>query len=446
MIKDNSNVKRTRKNGYRTETEQKKTGKEQKETGKEQKKTGMEQGKNRNGIEKTGTERVQNGNGTEKNRNGTGTERVRNRKEREQNRERTETKQKKQRKNRNGTETEQKKTGTEQTKNGNGIKKTGTIGMRSMKPLKSNISSERRRLVEELHAPARRNFQRRHVIVRGYDDLWQADIVEMIPYSRFNRGYHYILTVIDVLSKHAWAVPLKSKGGSETADAIVEIIRESARCPKNLQTDKGKEFYNADVQKILKKHDINHYSTYSVMKASVVERFNRTLKNDMWKKFTLNGNYKWIDLLPDLVSNYNSRKHRTIGMRPVDVTPAVAERLLNTVYSSIKIAGRAKFKVGDSVRVSKFKTVFEKGYTPNWTTEVFKIIKVQHTNPVTYLLEDYRGTSIVGAFYEHELHRATHPDVYLVEKVLRRKGDKVYVKWLGFDGSHNSWIHKDNVI
>jgi len=92
----------------------------------------------------------------------------------------------------------------------------------------------------------------------------------------------------------------------------------------------GKEFYNADVQKILKKHDINHYSTYSTLKASVVERFNRTLKNDMWKMFTLNGNYKWIDELPHLVSDYNARKHRTIGMRPVDVTPAIAERLLNT--------------------------------------------------------------------------------------------------------------------
>ncbi|XP_036148023.1 uncharacterized protein LOC118647358 [Monomorium pharaonis] len=133
-------------------------------------------------------------------------------------------------------------------------------------------------------------------------------------------------------------------------------------------------------------------------------------------------------------------------MRPVDVTSVVAERLLTTVYSTIKIAGSAKFKVGNSVRVSKYKTVFEKGYTPNWTTEVFKILKVQHINPVTYLLEDYRGKSIAGAFYEHELHRATHPDVYLVEKILRRKGDKVYVKWLGFNGSHNSWIDKKNVI
>ena len=174
----------------------------------------------------------------------------------------------------------------------------------------------------------------------------------------------------------------------------------------------GKEFYNADVQRLMRKHDINHYSTYSVLKASVVKRFNRTLKNDMWKMFTLNGTYKWIDALPRLVSEYNARKHRTIGMRPVDVTPAIAERLLATVYNRVNIAGPAKFKVGDPVRVSKYKTLFEKGYTPNWTTEVFNIVKVQRTNPVSYLLEDYRKKSVAGAFYEHELRRANYPDVY----------------------------------
>lgn len=307
-------------------------------------------------------------------------------------------------------------------------------------------SSEKRRLVEELHAPARRNFPRRRVIVRGYDDLWQADVVEMRPYTRFNGGYHYILTVIDVLSKHAWAVPLKTKSGSDVTTAIATIIRDDGRCPKNLQTDRGKEFYNGNVQKLLKKHNVNHYSTYSIMKASVVERFNRTLKNDMWKMFTNNGNYRWIDSLPRLVSEYNARKHRAIGMRPIDVTPAIANKLLKTVYSRVKIAAPARFKVGESVRVSKFKTIFEKGYTPNWTTEVFKIVKVQKTNPVTYLLEDSCGKPVAGGFYEYELHRVANPDVYLVEKVLRKRGDKVYVKWLGFNNSHNSWIHKDNVL
>ncbi|XP_018397770.1 PREDICTED: uncharacterized protein LOC108775821 [Cyphomyrmex costatus] len=116
-------------------------------------------------------------------------------------------------------------------------------------------------------------------------------------------------------------------------------------------------------------------------------------------------------------------------MRPADLTPAIAERLLGTVYSAIKIAGPAKFKVGDAVRVSKFKTIFEKGFTPNWTTEVFNItIKVQQTNPVTYLLEDSRGELIAGGFYVYELHRVANPDVYLVEKVLRKRGNEVYVK------------------
>jgi len=112
-----------------------------------------------------------------------------------------------------------------------------------VRKLRSAVSAEKRRLVEELHALARTNFPRRRVIIRGYDDLWQADIVEMHPYSRFNKGYHYILTVIDVLSK-----PLRSKSGNETA--ITEIIRKSGRHPKNLQTDMGKEFYNADVQRL----------------------------------------------------------------------------------------------------------------------------------------------------------------------------------------------------
>ncbi|RLU15822.1 hypothetical protein DMN91_011578 [Ooceraea biroi] len=134
-------------------------------------------------------------------------------------------------------------------------------------------------------------------------------------------------------------------------------------------------------------------------------------------------------------------------MRPIDVTPKIADKLLATVYSNVKIAAPARFTVGDPVRVSKYKTVFDQGYTLNWMTEVFKIIKVQKTNPVTYLIEDSRCKPIAGGFYEHELHRVANPDIYLVEKVLRRKGDdEVYVKWLGFDDSHNSWIHKDNVV
>ena len=161
------------------------------------------------------------------------------------------------------------------------------------------------------------------------------------------------------------------------------------------------------------------------MKASAVERFNRTLKNNMWKTFTLNGSYKWIDELSRLLSDYNHRKHRTIGMRPIDVTSVVAKQFLSTVYSHVKIAAPTMFKISDLVRISKFKAIFEKGYTPNWSTEIFYIVKRQRTNPATYLLKDFQGNSIAGGFYEHELQRVSNPDVYLMEKILRKRGNKV---------------------
>ena len=209
----------------------------------------------------------------------------------------------------------------------------------------------------------------------------------------------------------------------------------------------GKEFYNAEFQRCVASRGINHYSTYSAMKASIVERFNRTLKNLMWKQFSWNASYRWLDLLPTLVCTYNHRKHRTINARPVDVTSAT--RLPFIVYSGSdveQLRRPAKFHVGDKVRVSKFKTIFEKGYTPNWSTDVFEITAVQRSHPVTYILRDSAGEPISGGFYEHELHSVANPDVYLIEKIIRRKGNRAYVKWLGFDSSKNSWIQEKDVL
>lgn len=318
--------------------------------------------------------------------------------------------------------------------------------LRDYRELKMQIySEEKRRLVNELHAPARKNFTRRRVITKGIDDLWQIDLVEMRSFAKMNKNFNYILTVIDVFSKYGWAAPLKTKSGREVAATFSEILNRG-RIPKNLQSDNGKEFYNTDFNKLMKNHGINHYSTYSVLKASVVERWNRTLKDKMWKVFSLSGSYRWTQILPDLVSEYNQQKHRTIGMAPIKVTHKNSKHLLETVYNNVKIVRKPKFKIGDFVRISKFKTVFAKGYTPNWSTEIFQIAKVQNTNPRTYLLNDEKSALIKGGFYEQELHAVKYPDVYLVEKILRKKGTKVYVKWLGLDKTHNSWINKSNVL
>ncbi|KAJ8910914.1 hypothetical protein NQ315_014248 [Exocentrus adspersus] len=152
------------------------------------------------------------------------------------------------------------------------------------------------------------------------------------------------------------------------------------------------------------------------------------------------------NILPEITKNYNGTIHRTTGYKPRDVNKSNEEAILKSAYSHIKIMGKPKFKVGDIVRVSKSKHVFEKSYKPNWTTELFKIVKVQITNPITYLLEDMQERPIRGGFYEEELQKTRNPDIYLVEKVLKRKGKKVYVRWLGFDRSHDCWIDITNIV
>jgi hypothetical protein len=127
-------------------------------------------------------------------------------------------------------------------------------------------------LVDELHRPARKNFKRRHVIVKGINDTWQIDLVEMIPYSKYNKGYKYMLTVIDIFSKVAHAVPLKTKKGEEVAKAMEKVFKENERHPQNIHSDLGKEFYNKNFQELMKKYKINLYSTFSGMKAQICER------------------------------------------------------------------------------------------------------------------------------------------------------------------------------
>lgn len=307
------------------------------------------------------------------------------------------------------------------------------------------MSKEKVQLVNELHKPARKNFPRRRTIIKGLNDLWQIDLAEMRPYARENKGFKFIMVVINCFSKYMWTCPLKTKTGDAIVNSLMEILKKHP-VPKNLQTDQGKEFFNAKFHDLMKKYKINHYNTFSVKKAAIAERAIRTLKVKLYKYFSLHGTYKWIDVLPKITQDYNNTKHRTTGYKPSEVDESNQKIILNRAYSYLKIRGPQKFKVGDNVRISKAKCLFEKGYTPNWSTELFKISKINITNPVTYLLEDFQGNPISGAFYEEELQKTANPDIYLVEKVLKRKANKLFVKWLGLDSKQNSWIDKRNIV
>jgi len=298
----------------------------------------------------------------------------------------------------------------------------------------------KREIAIELHRPARKNYNRRAVNVYGKNDLWQADLIEMIQFSRKNNGYKYILCVIDCFTKFAWAIPLKSKTAKEVTNAMSKLLRN--RSPKLIQLDNGKEFYNSIFDHLMTKYNIKKYSVYSTKKACIVERFNRTLKSLMYKEYTSEGTQKWINILNKLIDKYNNTQHRTIGMTPVqaDKNPS------SVMLKQRKIVDcKIKFKLGDKVRISIQKGVFTKGFLPNWSTEIFTVVKINKTSPVTYNLEDYTGKPIAGSFYSEEIHKTEYPKDYLIEKIIRKKGSKSFVKWLGFDSSHNSWINTHDI-
>ena len=166
----------------------------------------------------------------------------------------------------------------------------------------------------------------------------------------------------------------------------------------------------------------------------------RTLKSKIYRYMTSISKNVYIDKLDDIMDKYNNTYHTTIKMKPIDVKD-------NTYINTSKEINNKdpKFKVGDHVRISKYKNIFAKGYMPNWSAEVFVIKKIKNTIPWTYVINDLNGEEIIGTFYEKELQK-TNQEEFRIEKVIRRKGDKLHVKWKGYDNSFNSGIDKKDIV
>ena len=291
-------------------------------------------------------------------------------------------------------------------------------------PLKKAQRVLERDLAYTLHKPRRRRFPTVPVIVGGLDDQWVADLVEVQPLAKYNRGIRYLLTVLDVLSKYAWVQPLKAKTGVALVRAFDKILKQR-RQSNRLQTDRGKEFYNRTFQRWLEEQGIQHFSTEGDAKASVVERFNRTLKERLYRYFTAANTLKFDEVLPELVQGYNATRHRSIGMAPQDVTWDNEEAVWKRLYGP-RLKGKKKtpFKVGDRVRLNKIHRTFEKGYLPGWTEEVFVVHRVVPGPVPTYKIRGWDDTPVQGTFYEEDLQKVHVSDVFRIEKVLKRQKDR----------------------
>jgi hypothetical protein len=301
-----------------------------------------------------------------------------------------------------------------------------------------------------LHKPVRRKFPTNRVIVNSFDQQWQADLVDVSHLQNYNESYRYILTCIDILSKYAWAVPLKQKRGIDIVEAFKQIMCE--RRPKVLQTDQGKEFKNSIFQKFLKEKGIRFFTTFNETKASIIERFNRTLKTKMWKYFSSRNTYKYIDVLHQLVKSYNHTFHTSIKRAPVQVNSENERDVWFTLYrdNNPKISTKCVFNVGDVVRVSKKKLTFEKGYETNWTEELFIITECVKRQIPVYRISDLLGESILGTFYPQELQKVRLKEEYRIEKILkkrmRKKQIEYLVKYKGYPIKFNEWIPSSHLL
>ena len=182
------------------------------------------------------------------------------------------------------------------------------------------------------------------------------------------------------------------------------------------------------------------YSTHNEAKSVVAERFIRTLKNKIYKHMTVMSKNVYFNVLDDIVDEYNDTYHKTIKMKPIDVkNDSFAE------FNEESNEKDPKFKIDDHVRISKYKNNFAKGYAPNWSEEIFIIKKIKNTVPWTDVISDLNGEEIIGSFYEKELQK-TNQKEFRIEKVTKRKENKLCVKWKGYNNSFNSWIDKKDLI
>ena len=201
-------------------------------------------------------------------------------------------------------------------------------------------------------------------------------------------------------SKYAFVILLKDKKGISIVNAFNKIIKQSNRKPNKIWVDQGGEFYNNVFKKWLSDNDIIIYSTYNKGKSILAERFIRTLKNKLYKHMTDTGKNVYYNVLDDIVNKYNNTKHVTIKMKPIDVGDNNKR-----VYIDEHNEKDSRFKLGERVRISKFKNTFAKGYTPNWSKETLIVDKINDTVPNTYNLKDLNDEEFIGSFYDRKLQK-----------------------------------------
>ena len=302
-------------------------------------------------------------------------------------------------------------------------------------------------LSNELNKLTINKLPRKKVIVNHINEIHGTDLVDMTQYSKVNRGYKYIFTKIDIFSKYAYAYPIKSKKIQDIKPCFEKIFK--IKKPNYIWSDKEPAFLSKEMQQFFKDNNVKIYHTNSHLKAVVIERFNRSLRELVMKEFVKNNNTIWYNILQKLIKLYNNRYHSTIKMKPIQVNKNNEKYIKENIYTYNKTSKNPKFKIGDLVRISlKRRDVFDKPSSNiKGSGELFKIRSINRSNVITYKIKDLNDEIIEGISYEKELQKTKNTsEVNVIEKITRKNKNKYLVKWRGYSNDFNSWIDKDDII
>ena len=223
----------------------------------------------------------------------------------------------------------------------------------------------------------RKNYPTNKTNVYYIDNIWSLDILDLKDYGpENNRGYRYVLVIIDNFSKFGWTVSLKNKNASLIKNSFENILVNSKRSPNLIESDRGKEFYNNIFQDFLNKNDIKLYSRNSSYGAVFAERFNRTIRDRLKKPVFEKGNGIWIDTLPTITKQYNNKVHSSTKLTPIQASLRKNEGFVykNLIDKRSKI--KPKYKIGDLIRTADLKKTFSKSDTTNWSYKLYKITEL----------------------------------------------------------------------
>ena len=267
--------------------------------------------------------------------------------------------------------------------------------------------------INEIYSkPPKKYYPTNKTDVYYIDDIWSLDILDLKDYGpENNRGYRFVLVIIDNFSKFGWTTPLKNKNAQTIKDSFENILISSKRKPNLIESDRGKEFYNNIFQDFLNKNNIKLYSRNSSFGSVFSERFNRTIR-DLLKKIVFeHGDANWIDVLPTITRQYNNRIHSSIKLSPKDASLKKNEGFVYKNLLDKRKKVKPKFQINDLVRTADLKKTFSKGDTTNWSYKLYKITEIINDTIPSYRIDNLKERYNESLLKKTELTLKENKDV-----------------------------------